>query len=135
MLAKDIPEALYALRLLAKFLGFLDFLPYSSVASSSLLPSRTASVNTAIWLHKWTVVVHFFTPQPHVATLTECVCEARKKGHLSLTIPWVVDYMSMMDSHALQLTQYHTLLSQLMMVYRYMYMYIVSYMQLGNIHL
>ena len=46
VVVKDVPEILHALRVLAKFLGYLDFLPYSSVISPSLLPARTAPVST-----------------------------------------------------------------------------------------
>ena len=42
---KDVPEVLHALRVLAKFMGYLDFLPYSTVISSSLLQTRTVSVS------------------------------------------------------------------------------------------
>ena len=44
VVARDVPEVLHALRVLAKFLGYLDFLPYSSVLSPAFLPTRTASV-------------------------------------------------------------------------------------------
>ena len=53
--------------------------------------------------------------------VSECVSEAVEKGHLSLTIPWAVDYMSMMDSHALQVPQIHSLLCQMVTIYRWVY--------------
>ena len=49
--------------------------------------------------------------------------EAVERQHLSLTIPWAVDYMSMMDIHALKVPNYLSLLSQMITVYRYMYTY------------
>ena len=48
---KDVPEILHTLRVLAKFLGHLDFLPYSSILSPSLLPARTASVRPLLHVH------------------------------------------------------------------------------------
>ena len=58
------------------------------------------------------------TLQAHPSVIAQCVLEARERGHLCLTIPWVVEYLSMMDSQALQVPQYHNLLCQLMDVYR-----------------
>ena len=45
--------------------------------------------------------------------------EAVKEQCLSLTVPWVVEYMSMMDSHALQVPEYSSLLCQMVAVYRW----------------
>ena len=56
--------------------------------------------------------------KPHVTMVSKCVSEAVEKCHLSLTIPWAVDYLSMMDSRALQVLQYYSLLHQMITIYR-----------------
>lgn len=48
----------------------------------------------------------------------QCVKEACFRGHLCLTIPWVVQYLSMMDSLALHNEYYKTLLYTLITIYR-----------------
>lgn len=47
-----------------------------------------------------------------------CIQEAGVKGHLVLTIPWMVEYLSMMDRQAGTVQHYCTLLHTLMDVYR-----------------
>ena len=74
-------------------------------------------------------------PQPHSVVVAECVCEAREKSHLCLTIPWAVEYLAMMDSHALRVTQHHSLLCQLMNVYRYIYIYMYMYLRVTEIYI
>jgi hypothetical protein len=95
---REVPEVLHALRVCAKFLGYLDFLPYTTCVCPSLLQTRTASHHTML--------------------VSRCVNEAIERDHISLTIPWAVDYMSMIDSHALQVPQVHSLLCQMVAIYR-----------------
>ncbi|CAI8010268.1 Codanin-1, partial [Geodia barretti] len=76
----------------------LDFLPYTASVCTSLLQARTAS--------------------PHTLLVSRCVNEAVEREHISLTIPWAVDYMSMIDSHALHVPQVHSLLCQMVAIYR-----------------
>ena len=56
--------------------------------------------------------------QPHTLLVSRCVNEAVEREHISLTIPWAVDYMSMIDSHALHVPQVHSLLCQMVAIYR-----------------
>ena len=42
---REVPEVLHALRVCGKFLGYLDFLPYTTSVCTSLLQARTASVS------------------------------------------------------------------------------------------
>jgi codanin-1 len=95
---REVPAVLHALRVCGKFLGYLDFLPYTTSVCTSLLQARTAS--------------------PHTLLVSRCVNEAVEREHISLTIPWAVDYMSMIDSHALQVPQVHSLLCQMVAIYR-----------------
>ena len=54
---RDVPEVLQAMKLLAKFLGYIEFLPYTNSASTSLLHTRTASVSIhSVQLHSQYVV-------------------------------------------------------------------------------
>lgn len=60
-------------------------------------------------------------PYPHQSQaldVLQCVKEACSKGHLCLTIPWVVQYLSMMDSLALHSDYYKTLFHTLINIYR-----------------
>eukprot|EP00731_Ephydatia_muelleri_P026452 Em0018g552a len=93
-----VPDLLLKVRVIGKFLGYLVFLPYWS---------------------------QFGGPQPRVnrslsrpLDVLQCVKEACAKGHLCLTIPWVVQYLSMMDSLALHTDYYKTLLHTLINIYR-----------------
>lgn len=94
---RDIPEVLHTMRVLAKFLGFLEFLPYRTPSPDSLLPARAMCQSF---------------------DLLPCIHEAAERGHLSITLPWVVQYLSMMDTQAPLLQHYSTLLQKLVAVYR-----------------
>ena len=129
MAVRDVPEVLQAMKLLAKFLGYIEFLPYTNSASTSLLHTRTASVSIHLHSHmSKCVLIHavlsdilcigLFFVQPHVAMVSKCVSEAVENHHLPLTVPWTVEFVSMMDSRALQVPQYHSLLQQLITIYR-----------------
>jgi len=50
--------------------------------------------------------------------ILRCVLEAGERGHLCVTIPWVVEYLSMMDPQAATVEHHHTLLHTLMDIYR-----------------
>lgn len=46
------------------------------------------------------------------------VCGAREQGRLVITVPWVVEYLSMIDQLAPQLDHIKTLLQLLLRLYR-----------------
>ena len=49
--------------------------------------------------------------------LLKFVSEARVKGHLSVTIPWVVQYLGMMDPQATRIDHYRKVVTTLMDLY------------------
>ena len=51
--------------------------------------------------------------------ILRCVLEAGERGHLCVTVPWVVEYLSMMDPQAAAVEHHRTLLHTLMDFYRY----------------
>ena len=58
--------------------------------------------------------------QPEPLPLVQCVLESCDHGHLCVTVPWVVSFLSMMDGHAYKLTSISTLITTLIDVYRYL---------------
>ncbi|XP_014235003.1 codanin-1 [Trichogramma pretiosum] len=92
------------LRLLSKFLGYLHALPYNS---------KTAMVedimNTQISLRSKCL--------PRIG-LQECLEYALVHGKLSLTVPWIVEYLAMMDPITIRLPYFKKVLETLYCIYR-----------------
>ncbi|XP_012280996.1 uncharacterized protein LOC105700032 [Orussus abietinus] len=95
---------LSSLRLLAKMLGFLTSLPYRST-SGSLEEGMTSQIE----------VRSRVLP---ALDLQFCLQNAVLDGKFSLTIPWAVKYLTMMDSATLHLPYYMNILEFLYLVYR-----------------
>ncbi|XP_069392478.1 codanin-1 [Paralichthys olivaceus] len=93
-------------RLLAKFLGFISFLPYQT----SERPSREIQ-ETAIALRSKSVPV-----LDVCAVLSNSV----KRRRTILTVPWLVEFLSMLDSTGPLLLCYRTALGTLLLLYRRM---------------
>ena len=62
---------------------------------------------------------HSHPRQSEPLPLVQCVLESCDRGHLCVTVPWVVAYLSMMDSHAHKLTSVSSLINTLIDIYRY----------------
>ncbi|KAG8196755.1 hypothetical protein JTE90_014488 [Oedothorax gibbosus] len=88
---------LHTLRLLGKFLGYIHFLPYSS---GQIITGKVAEF--CIEARKRAV------PPLDLSCLLR---KASQNNHLILTVPWVVEYLSMMDSLALNLEHIQETLS------------------------
>ncbi|XP_051251227.1 codanin-1 [Dicentrarchus labrax] len=93
-------------RLLAKFLGFISFLPYQT----SERPSREIQ-ETAIALRSKSVPV-----LDVCAVLSNSV----KRRRTILTVPWLVEFLSMLDCVGPLLLCYRTALGTLLLLYRRM---------------
>ncbi|XP_056250211.1 codanin-1 [Seriola aureovittata] len=93
-------------RLLAKFLGFISFLPYQT----SERPSREIQ-ETAIALRSKSVPV-----------LDVCAVlnNSMKRRRTILTVPWLVEFLSMLDFIGPLLLCYRTALGTLLLLYRRM---------------
>uniref|UniRef100_A0A3P8P1P8 Codanin-1 C-terminal domain-containing protein n=2 Tax=Astatotilapia calliptera TaxID=8154 RepID=A0A3P8P1P8_ASTCA len=91
-------------RLLAKFLGFISFLPYQT----SEKPSREIQ-DTAIALRSKSVPV-----------LDVCAVlrNSIRRRHTILTVPWLVEFLSMLDFIGPRLLCYRTTLGTLLLLYR-----------------
>ncbi|XP_058792806.1 codanin-1 [Phymastichus coffea] len=95
---------LSSLRLLAKFLGYLTSLSYIPKTSvpKKLMTSQIALRSKCL-------------PQ---IDLHYCLNTAVVQGKLSLTVPWVVEYLSMMDYASLRLPYYKKVLEMVYCIYR-----------------
>ncbi|XP_071490581.1 codanin-1-like [Diadema antillarum] len=96
---ENFSSCLLALRVLAKFLGFLSFVPYQG---GDKLPD-TVKDNVLIMRNK----------TPPGVDVAGCLATADDHQRLILTLPWVVEYLSMMDTLAAQIHHYHQALSLL----------------------
>lgn len=56
--------------------------------------------------------------------LKQCLKDASVKGHLCLTVPWVVQYLSMMDPQAARMTVCRSTLNTTTDIYKYVYTYL-----------
>ncbi|XP_060790163.1 codanin-1 isoform X3 [Neoarius graeffei] len=98
-------SVLLVARLLAKFLGFISFMPYQT----SEAPSREIQ-EAAIALRSQSA------PALDVsAVLTSCV----RRKRTVLTVPWLVEFLSMLDYTGPFLPCYRTALGLLLQIYRF----------------
>ncbi|XP_029349400.1 codanin-1-like [Echeneis naucrates] len=93
-------------RLLAKFLGFISFLPYHM----SERPSREIQ-ETAIALRSKSVPV---------LDVCAVLSNSMKRRRTILTVPWLVEFLSMLDFIGPLLLCYRTALGTLLLLYRRM---------------
>ncbi|KAK2826523.1 hypothetical protein Q5P01_020737 [Channa striata] len=93
-------------RLLAKFLGFISFLPYQTPER----PSREIQ-ETAIILRSKSVPV---------LDVCSVLTNSMKRRRTILTVPWLVEFLSMLDFVGPFLLCYRTVLGTLLLLYRRM---------------
>ena len=96
---QEIKSTISELRLYAKFLGFVLFLPYHAmVETKELVPSRE------------------MTSEP--LNLNSFIQDAVSSHRLLITVPWIVDLLSMADSNAFRVKYYNGPLYLLLKLYR-----------------
>ncbi|XP_054131818.1 codanin-1 [Melozone crissalis] len=103
---KRFTVALLSLRLLAKFLGFLVFLPYRTAEQ----PTRDLQ-DSALALRNQTLPV---------LDILKLLRQSIRDQRSILTIPWIVEYLSLVDHVAPFLDYYRKVFSLLLQVYRLM---------------
>ena len=104
VLVDQYQETLITLRILAKFLGFLESFPYTD-------PSELSSdhVSVSVEVRSQTCVA---------LDVARLVVEAQDSGRLVLTIPWVVEFLCQLDQAAHQLPYYAGLYTRLASIYQ-----------------
>ncbi|KFZ56910.1 Codanin-1, partial [Podiceps cristatus] len=103
---KRFTVVLLSLRLLAKFLGFLVFLPYRTVEQ----PTRDLQ-DSAVALRNQTLPV---------LDVLKLLRQSIRDQRSVLTIPWIVEYLSLVDHIAPFLDYYRKVFCLLLKVYRLM---------------
>ncbi|NXP54800.1 CDAN1 protein, partial [Heliornis fulica] len=103
---KRFTVVLLSLRLLAKFLGFLVFLPYRTVEQ----PTRDLQ-DSAVTLRNQTLPV---------LDVLKLLRQSIRNQRSILTIPWIVEYLSLVDHIAPFLDYYKKVFCLLLQVYRLM---------------
>ncbi|NWH84661.1 CDAN1 protein, partial [Aegithalos caudatus] len=103
---KRFTVALLSLRLLAKFLGFVVFLPYRSAEQ----PTRDLQ-DSALALRNQTLPV---------LDILKLLRQSIQDQRSILTIPWIVEYLSLVDHIAPFLDYYRKVFGLLLQVYRLM---------------
>ncbi|NXB05994.1 CDAN1 protein, partial [Cnemophilus loriae] len=101
---KRFTVALLSLRLLAKFLGFLVFLPYRTAEQ----PTRDLQ-DSALALRNQTLPV---------LDILKLLRQSIRDQRSILTIPWIVEYLSLVDHIAPFLDYYRKVFGLLLWVYR-----------------
>ncbi|NXN08355.1 CDAN1 protein, partial [Indicator maculatus] len=106
---KRFTVVLLSLRLLAKFLGFLVFLPYRTVEQ----PTRDLQ-DSAVALRNQTLPV---------LDVLKLLRQSIRDQRSILTIPWIVEYLSLVDHVAPFLDYYRKVFCLLLQVYRLMVLF------------
>ncbi|XP_014486058.1 PREDICTED: codanin-1 isoform X2 [Dinoponera quadriceps] len=99
---QNFTTCLSSLRLLAKVLGFLVSLPYRSESTTKEIIMTQVDIRSKVL--------------PSL-NLQACLQNAVIEGKLSLTIPWMVKYLAMMDAVSLRLPYYKQVLELLYCIY------------------
>ncbi|XP_015206536.2 codanin-1 [Lepisosteus oculatus] len=99
-------SVLMTTRLLAKFLGFITFLPYQTAET----PSREIQESAVAIRNK-------SAPVLDVSSVLRCAVE---KQRTVLTVPWLVEFLSMVDYTTPFLLYYRAVFAMLLQVYRQM---------------
>ncbi|KAL5008641.1 hypothetical protein ScPMuIL_014222 [Solemya velum] len=110
---------LLTLRLLGKFLGFVTFLPYQTV--EKLPDSITAS---------YILIRNRLYPS---LDILKCIRAAWAVGRLTLTIPWVVEFLSLMDYVAPQLDYFQLVLLLMLHIQRVVWLEMREEMWFGRL--
>ncbi|NWR88066.1 CDAN1 protein, partial [Furnarius figulus] len=103
---KRFSVVLLSLRLLAKFLGFLVFLPYRTVEQ----PTRDLQ-DSALALRNQTLPI---------LDILKLLRQSVRDQRSILTVPWIVEYLSLVDHIAPFLDYYRKVFGLLLQVYRLM---------------
>ncbi|NXR25139.1 CDAN1 protein, partial [Cinclus mexicanus] len=103
---KRFTVALLSLRLLAKFLGFIVFLPYRTMEQ----PTRDLQ-DSALALRNQTLPV---------LDILKLLRQSIRDQRSILTVPWIVEYLSLVDHSAPFLDYYRKVFGLLLQVYRLM---------------
>ncbi|XP_074652779.1 codanin-1-like [Tubulanus polymorphus] len=96
-------------RLLGKFLGFIIFLPYQTPES---LPD---SLKTTYLDQRSKMLAR------QGIDILQCLEEAVKSGRCILSVPWIVEYLSMMDPMAYSLDYFKAIVVLLIRIYKMAY--------------
>ena len=85
------------LRILAKFLGFVEALPYQN----------------------WQQTDSPLATDPSRLDLEQVLHSSTKKRKLIITVPWIVEYCSMLDPISIKLPYYQNIFKQLIKIYKF----------------
>ncbi|XP_049792944.1 codanin-1 [Schistocerca nitens] len=102
---KEYQRCLCTLRLLAKFLGFVNFLPYHTVDN---VPEKIHILHSSI---------RSKIPPPF--DVLSSLQAAVNSHRMVLTVPWIVKYLAMLDTVSLRLPYYVSVLRLLFTVHRH----------------
>ncbi|CAH2236581.1 jg15340 [Pararge aegeria aegeria] len=123
-ISKEFLQISKKLGLLSKFLGYLTSLPYAQIPVDILLKTGTLNVGSQKEIFtapKEKVLENNIAlrnySQPAI-NLNGILTTAYENGHLSITLPWIVHYVSMLDYTTLRLKYYQNLLNTLLFIYR-----------------
>jgi codanin-1 len=123
-----IEDVLLRLRILGKFLGYLVFLPYQYTLSSSCIKDLVSIRNNVSFSFKAklflffvfkSLILIFQSSMP--INLPVYIEKAIAKRHLIVTIPMLVEFLSMMDEHAFLVDSIQQSISFLIMIFKYSY--------------
>ena len=104
----DCDKIIIELRILAKFLGFIETLPYQKCQTDSPLANELLEMRKREEL-----------PYPTKLDLEKILESSRKNQNLIITIPWIVEYCSMLDPISIKLPYYQSIFKQLINIYKF----------------
>ena len=101
----DCGKIIIELRILAKFLGFIETLPYQKCQTDSPMANELLEMRRR--------------EEIPCLDLEKILQSSRKNQKLIITIPWIVEYCSMLDPISIKLPYYQSIFKQLINIYKF----------------
>ncbi len=122
-----IEDTILRLRILGKFFGYLVFHPYQYTVSNFLIKDLSLIRNNVIKpfcsvfikVQNDKLNEKYFFKSSLLINLQLNIERAISKKHLILTVPFIVEFLSMMDENAILIDSVQYTVSILIMIFKY----------------
>ncbi|XP_076065179.1 codanin-1 like protein dlt [Oratosquilla oratoria] len=118
MIKEELQPVILELRVLAKFLGFLEFMPYQTTEH---LQEAVIATQLAIRNKVYPAI-----------DLPEAIRNGASNGGLVVVVPWIVEFLGMVDQVALHTVYFLTVIRVLIFIYRLLYITRLSHNSCGK---
>ena len=105
----EIDNLILKLRILAKYLAMIEFLPFCKHGSN--MPQQFQESQLKFQENDF---------KKPIVDFETIICDALKKGRLVITLPWIIEYCSMLDLISAKLDYFQEIFKKLVSIYKSM---------------